>query len=170
MGIIHSVLFLAITTMFGLCHSQDPHQGHTHSSGNYGYGQSYGGYQKPKYGMYKPPSYGGYQTYGYGSYKPPTYGNYGGYQMQDTETTDAQTFDPDTYVTSYMDKLKGYNNLQNKYKTDTVNVKVNWDLQDQRYGYLQSEHGIYPQVHHPIRPYGYGGYSGYGGQYGGYHR
>ena len=99
--------------------------------------------------MYKPPSYGGY-----GGYQLPSYGNYGGYPKEDDETREIPEFDPAGYVTNYMKKLNAYTNLQNKYKTDTLNVKVKWDLQDQRYAYLQSEHGIYPQVHHPVRPYG----------------
>ena len=104
--------------------------------------------------MYKPPSYGGYQASGYGSYQPPSYGNYGGFQNDDAETTEIPTFDNTDYIRTYMNKLNAYNTLQNQYKTDTLNVKVNWDLQNDRYAYLQSEHGIYPQVHHPARHYG----------------
>ena len=111
-------------------------------------------YKPPSYGGYQAPSYGGYPASGYGSYQPPSYGNYGGYPKEDGETQEIPEFDPTGYVTNYMKKLNAYTNLQNKYKTDTLNVKVKWDLQDQRYAYLQSEHGIYPQVHHPARHYG----------------
>jgi hypothetical protein len=150
-----------------------------------GYEQSsYGGYETPTYGGYEAPTYGGYQSMGYaaspyggsgyGSYSLgyggiPTSALYGAYaKNDDAESTDIPatlTELKTDYIKEYLEKLDKYTKAQDTYKTDTLNVKVNWDLQDSKHEYLKSEHGINPQVHHP---YGHGG-MGYGGQnYGGY--
>ena len=63
-------------------------------------------------------------------------------------------FDYNAYTTAYFNKINEYTHAQNDYKTDTLNVKVNWDLQPAGYQYLKSQYGIYPQVHRPLRPYG----------------
>merc|ERR1711936_1551479 len=75
-------------------------------------------------------------------------------------------FDYNAYTTAYFNKIDEYTHAQNDYKTDTLNVKVNWDLQPAGYQYLKSQYGIYPQVHRPLRQYG--GY--HKPQYGGYQK
>ena len=32
-------------------------------------------------------------------------------------------------------------------------MKVNWNFQDEKYEYHRNQHGIYPQVHQPLRPF-----------------
>merc|ERR1711934_207654 len=194
--IIHSVLFLALMASIGHTHSQEHEApktgGHTYPSTNYrSYypAPKYGGGYMPQYGGgYQPPSYGGgygypkpmpygYNTgYGYGK---PTYGDYPTPEPEgEVEPAEPPVeFDYNAYTTAYFNKINEYTHAQNDYKTDTLNVKVNWDLQPAGYQYLKSQYGIYPQVHRPLRPYGgyprYGGYS-YGGyqppKYGGYQK
>merc|ERR1711881_655410 len=146
--------------------------GHKSGYGHGGYGHSYGSHG----------GYGHYQGYGYGSpfggyggsaYGGSSYGNLlGGHgddkdqEHKNTEAYEVPEFDH-SYVDGYINKVHDYTDLQDDYKTDTLNVKVNWDLQDGKYGYLKSQYGIYPQ----LQPhYGYGiHYGGYGGHsYGGY--
>ena len=53
-----------------------------------------------------------------------------------------------------MNRINMYTTAQNQYKTDRLNVKVNWNFQDGKYEYLRNQHGIHPQVHQPLRPFG----------------
>merc|ERR1712037_431917 len=154
--IIHSVLFLALMASIGHTHSQEHEApktgGHTYPSTNYrSYypAPKYGGGYMPQYGGgYQPPSYGG----GYGYPKPMPYGyntgygygkpTYGGYPTPTPEPEDeAEPVDPpvqfdyNAYTTAYFDKINEYTHAQNDYKTDTLNVKVNWDLQPAGYQY-----------------------------------
>jgi len=191
--IIHSVLFLALMASIGHTHSQEHETpksgGQTYPSASYrSYypappAPKYGGGYKPQYGGgYQPPSYGG----GYGYPKPMPYGyntgygkpTYGGYPTP-TPTPEPEgevepveppaVFDYNAYTTAYFNKINEYTHAQNDYKTDTLNVKANWDLQPAGYQYLKSQYGIYPQVHRPLRPYGAPSYPRYGGySYGGY--
>jgi len=147
----------------------------------------YGGYEQSSYGGYEAPSYGGYQSMGYGAspYGGSGYGSYslgyggiatsalyGAYAKNDeTEATDIPSTLTELktdYMEEYLKKLEQYTKAQDTYKTDTLNVKVNWDLQDNKHEYLRSEYGINPQVHHPYGHMGYGGqnYGAYGGYQG----
>ena len=117
--------------------------GHGGSYG--GYGNTYGGHVGA-YGGYGG-SYGGYgggysKGYGYPYYpKPYAYGHgYGGYGKK------AQKFDK-SHVKETLDKLGDYTDTQDDYKTESLRVKVKWDVQDGKYDYLQDRHGIQPQVH-----------------------
>merc|ERR1712142_1070820 len=158
------------------------HKSHFGGYGGYKSGYGHGGYGH-SYGSHE--GYGHYQGYGYGSpfggyggsaYGGSSYGNllggHGGHEddkdqeHKNTEAYQVPEFDH-SYVDGYINKVHDYTDLQDDYKTDTLNVKVNWDLQDGKYGYLKSQYGIYPQ----LQPhYGYGiHHGGYGGHsYGGY--
>ena len=95
--------------------------------------------------------------YGYGK---PTYGGYPTPTPTPEPEDEVEPVDPppkfdyNAYTTAYFNKIDEYTHAQNDYKTDTLNVKVNWDLQPAGYQYLKSQYGIYPQVHRPLRPYG----------------
>merc|ERR1739848_449733 len=140
--------------------------GYKSGYGHGGYGHSYGSHG----------GYGHYQGYGYGSpfggyggsaYGGSSYGNLlGGHgddkdqEHKNTEAYEVPEFGH-SYVDGYINKVHDYTDLQDDYKTDTLNVRVKWDLQDGKYGYLKSQYGIYPQ----LQPhYGYGiHHGGYGG-------
>ena len=62
-----------------------------------------------------------------------------------------------SYVDAHLKKIDEYTALQNNYKSDRLTVKVNWDLQPDKYEYLKNQHGIYPQVKAIHRPGPYGG-------------
>merc|ERR1712113_514192 len=100
----------------------------------------YPGYNKG-YGMYgTPPSvYGGYTTS-----KPPT-----GDEPDDQEAPAVSVFDPNSYVNNYINRINMYTTAQNQYKTDRLNVKVNWNFQDGKYEYLRNQHGIHPKFINP---------------------
>merc|ERR1712083_616807 len=151
-------------------------------------GSGYGGH-KSHFG-----GYGGYKSnYGYGGFGPHYGGGYGGYgynlgygygspfimagyghEHEDEEKDQAHKntegylipeFDYG-YVDHYINKIHDYSDSQNDYKTDHLNVKVKWDLQDGKYEYLKNQYGIYPQLqpYYGHAGYGYGGY--FGGRYG----
>merc|ERR1711936_642188 len=85
---------------------------------------------------------------------------------KNTEGYEVPEFDH-SYVDNYIHKVHDYVDAGDHYKTDNLQVKVNWNLQDGKHEYLKSQYGIYPQ----LQPkYGYGGYGKphYGGGYGGY--
>merc|ERR1711936_1484033 len=131
------------------------HGGYGHKHG-YGYGHPFGGYGASTYGS----GYGNHFSIGHGDeHKDQAHKN--------TESYEVPEFDH-SYADNYIDKVHDYNDAQDDYKTDNLNVKVKWDSQDGKYEYLKSQYGIYPQE----QPnYGYGGHygSGYGGHaYGGY--
>merc|ERR1712109_184033 len=155
-----------------------------HKFGGYGgyktgYGGGYGGYGGYGHG------YGGYGGYGYNQgdgYGSPYgglggYGGYGGshgkHDLDDeekdqatknTEGYEVPEFDH-SYVDNYIHKVHDYVDAGDHYKTDNLQVKVNWNLQDGKHEYLKAQYGIYPQ----LQPkYGYGGYYGRGYSYGGY--
>jgi len=147
------------------------------------YDESYDGYYEDDGAEMGDGAEGTDGTKGYGYGKP----TYGGYPTPTPEpegevepVEPPAVFDYNAYTTAYFNKIDEYTHAQNDYKTDSLNVKVNWDLQPAGYQYLKSQYGIYPQVHRPLRPYGaapsyprYGGYS-YGGYqpptYGGYQK
>merc|ERR1711982_239407 len=154
--IVHTVLLLAI--MASIDFAQSTQYGYQHYGGgyqpHYGGGYGYQRYMKPiypgynkGYGIYgTPPSvYGGYTTS-----KPPT-----GDEPDDQEPPAVSVFDPNSYVNNYMNRINMYTTAQNQYKTDRLNVKVNWNFQDGKYEYLRNQHGIHPQVHQPLRPFGW---------------
>lgn len=152
------------------------HKSHFGGYGGYKSNYGYGGFG-PHYGG----GYGGYGYnlgYGYGS----PYGGYGspfimagyGHEHEDEEKDQAHKntegysipeFDYG-YVDHYINKIHDYSDSQNDYKTDHLNVKVKWDLQDGKYEYLKNQYGIYPQLqpYYGHAGYGYGGY--FGGRYG----
>merc|ERR1712037_67484 len=151
-----------------------------------------GGYQAPTYGGYPTPSYGGYQQGGYGSAYPAMMGTGSGNPMEyllatlnlngyktgsgyktETEEEEEEEEEPTTpapfdgsYVDAHLKKIDEYTALQNDYKSDRLTVKVNWDLQPDKYEYLKNQHGIYPQVKAIHRPGPYGGVPYGGGGYG----
>merc|ERR1712109_95124 len=177
--IIHSVMFLTFMALIAQGHgSKDgdvkkdehgwgggykSHGGYGGGYGGYksGYGGGYGGYGRHKFG-----GYGGYKT-GYGG----GYGGYGGshgkHDLEDeekdqatknTEGYEVPEFDH-SYVDNYIHKVHDYVDAGDHYKTNNLQVKVNWNLQDGKPEYLKSQYGIYPQ----LQPkYGYGGYYGRG--------
>merc|ERR1711922_17778 len=146
--------------------------------GGYGYNKGYG-YGSPYGGLGGYGGYGGLGGYGsYGGYG--ALGGYGGshgkHDLEDeekdqatknTEGYEVPEFDH-TYVDNYIHKVHDYVDAGDHYKTDNLQVKVNWNLQDGKHEYLKAQYGIYPQ----LQPkYGYGSYysRGYGGySYGGY--
>merc|ERR1712142_415834 len=125
--------------------------------GGYGYNQGYG-YGSPYGGL---GGYGGYGALGgYGGYGAlGGYGGYGGshgkHDLEDeekdqatknTEGYEVPEFDH-SYVDNYIHKVHDYVDAGDHYKTDNLQVKVNWNLQDGRHEYLKSQYGIYPQLH-----------------------
>merc|ERR1712002_269345 len=152
---------------FGGYKSNYGHGGYGSLYGGYGgYGSLYGGYGG--YGHSKGYGYGHPYGIGYGNHVSHGHGDENVDQAhKNTESYKVPEFDH-SYADNYIHKVHEYADSQDDYKTDNLNVKVRWDLQDGKYGYLKSQYGVYPQV----QPhYGYGGYygSGYGGHaYGGY--
>ena len=51
-----------------------------------------------------------------------------------------------SYVDNYIHKVDDYVDAGDHYKTDTLKVKVNWNLQDGKHEYLKAQYGIYPQL------------------------
>merc|ERR1711962_1586082 len=120
--------------------------------GGYGYNQGYG-YGSPYGGL---GGYGGYGALGgYGGYGAlGGYGGYGGshgkHDLEDeekdqatknTEGYEVPEFDH-SYVDNYIHKVHDYVDAGDHYKTDNLQVKVNWNLQDGKHEYLKAQYGI----------------------------
>merc|ERR1712025_64935 len=141
-----------------------------HGYGGYP-GYSAYGYAPPKHYGYQPHKSYGYQpskTYGYQQshsdygYQPQT--NYG-YQYKEPQVY-GFTYN-DAHIDHTINKVKQYAYAEDAYKSQQLNVKVDWDFQPENYGYASKYYGAIPQTVGSIYT-GYGGFgapSSYGAPY-----
>merc|ERR1712018_858736 len=128
-----------------------------HGYGGYP-GYSAYGYAPPKHYGYQPPkSYGYQQSYSDYGYQPQT--NYG-YQYKEPQVY-GFTYN-DAHIDHTINKVKQYAYAQDAYKSQQLNVKVDWDIQPENYGYASKYYGAIPQTVGSI----YTGYGGYLNPYG----
>merc|ERR1712020_745594 len=109
---------------------------------------------------YAPPKKYGYQPHKSYGYQPPkTYG-YHQYGVKKPEVF-GFTYN-DGHIDHTINKVTQYANAQDAYKSQQLNVKVDWDIQPENYGYVSKYYGAIPQTVGSI----YAGYGGYLNPYG----
>merc|ERR1711981_198182 len=114
------------------------------------------GYQPHKsYGYQPPKTYGYHQSHSDYGYQPHT--NYG---VKKPEVF-GFTYN-DGHIDHTINKVTQYANAQDAYKSQQLNVKVDWDIQPENYGYVSKYYGAIPQTVGSI----YAGYGGYLNPYG----
>jgi len=134
--------------------------------------RGYGGYPGYDASGYAPPKKYGYQPHKSYGYQPPkTYGYHQshsdyGYQPHTNYGVKKPEVFGFTYNDGHIDhtinKVTQYANAQDAYKSQQLNVKVDWDIQPENYGYVSKYYGAIPQTVGSI----YAGYGGYLNPYG----